>query len=217
MHNIGKHLDGSHDGVDYVRMKKSERDKLELVQSEANKLYLMVEDSISDPELVNINATGNYTLETGVVKLKSSDTIFFDFEAPTTEQIGQNIAGTIKAHCLFPPVTAHRHYYGVSPVMENIYKEFKTTILNSKFIEGSLRVYVNGIRLNSESSISVPNFDNSALYDLYVESEDASSGTFALSNSITSSDNIFIDFDQRILSESSSEVVISGSSNVTVY
>jgi len=40
LHNIGAHEDGSYDGVDYVRMTLSEREKLALVASEAKNITI---------------------------------------------------------------------------------------------------------------------------------------------------------------------------------
>ena len=66
------------------------------------------------------------------------------------------------------------------------------------FINGSLRVYINGTRINSASSTKVligsqPSVDAN-WKDIYIESQDPTTGTFSLNTTIESSTNIFIDF-----------------------
>jgi hypothetical protein len=163
LHNIGHHTDGSYQGIDYVRMKKDERDKLELVNSEANKLYIEIEDKIDTSSTPVVSEIPEYyTIETGVLKFKSSDTIYFDFQAPTSEEIGQNVAGTIKAYSVFPLNSAHRHYYGLVPEhQDSVSPDYQNYITTSypalaSFSEESLRVYVNGVRLGTTETVNVP-------------------------------------------------------------
>ena len=212
LHNVGYHLDGQYGGVDYVRMKQDERDKLELINSQANKLYIEIEDKISISSTPIFSESPEYyTIETGTLKFKSSDTVFFDFEAASTEEIGQNIAGVIRAHSVFPPNAAHRHNYGIVPDHQDTsspdYENFVTTKTTSlaSFMEGSLRVYVNGVRLSAPTeynltpSVNVPNHDATEWKELYVALQDSETGDFSLNIPITQNDQIFIDFDQSLV------------------
>lgn len=182
-HGIGNHADGlGPDGVEYVRMTADERAKLGLVQSEANRLVVEVEDSYP-----TVGST--VTISMGTVSLKGSSTIFFDFEAPNV----------IRAHSAFPPDTAHRHHYGLQPAHVNPsepdYKSFKTTAVDTPYNEGSLRVYVNGVRLYSDP-VPVPNQAGDAFSPAYIASENSYTGSFELSRSIESGDLIRVDFDE---------------------
>jgi hypothetical protein len=187
-HNIASHKDGSKDGVDYVVMKKSERDKLGLIQSEANKLEIQVTD-----ELYDDISLGTVTLSAGVVKFQSTDSIIFDFEAP-------NI---IKAHSVFPPEAAHKHHYNLKPANENStepdYKNYSTTSINTPFMEGTLRVYINGIRISEQETL-VPSHNNFTELTLTkISSLNPASGSFSLNRSLTENDLILIDFDESVI------------------
>lgn len=182
-HNIGRHTDGEgSDGVAYVRMTADERAKLGLVQSEANRIVFEVEDSYP-------TVGDSVTISEGTVRLRGSSSIFLDFEAPDV----------IRIHSAFPPDTAHRHHYGLQPAHSNAgtpdYRNFKTTSVDTPYEEGSLRVYVNGVRLYSDG-VPVPNQSASSFTSTYIESESGSSGTFSLNRSLDSTDVIRIDFDE---------------------
>jgi hypothetical protein len=182
-HGIGYHTDGDGpDGVAYVKMTAEERAKLALVQSEANKIVIEVEDSSP--------TVGDYvTISEGSVRLRGSSTVFFDFEAPDV----------IRVHSAFPPDTAHRHHYGLQPANQNAsspdYKNFKTTSVSTAYDDGSLRVYVNGVRLYS-SAVPVPDQTGSTFVATYVASESHTDGSFALNRSLSASDVVRIDFDE---------------------
>jgi hypothetical protein len=192
LHSVGAHSDGPYDGVEYVRMTKSERDKLELIESESNKLELEIEDTVSSETQVD-----HVIIYNGYVRLRSSDTIAFQFIAPDT----------IKAHSKYTLEAAHIHNYQIQPAHVTPgfpdYQNYKTTSLNTAFKEGTLRVYVNGFKLNS-SPIKVLTGDMNPLVaenwkSIYISSQSHSGGTFSLNSSITSSDSILIDFDQSII------------------
>jgi hypothetical protein len=185
MHNIAFHTDGS-DGISttYVRMMESERDKLTLIDSEANMLDIEVE-SISTTEL----------LETGTARFRHSDTVTFTLDAPDI----------IKAHTVFPPAAAHQHFYDLEPAhltpSSPDYQNYKTTGSGTAFMSGTLRVYVNGIRLNDTEAVYV--YDGSEGPDgtwilTYVSASTPASGTFSLNRALNSSDVIRIDFDQSL-------------------
>jgi hypothetical protein len=185
LHNIAYHSDGSRDDINYVVMKKSERDKLDLIEDEANRIEIQIEDSLYDDV-----SLGTVNLSTGVVKFESSNSILFDFEAP-------NI---IKAHSAFPPEAAHKHHYNITPAYLNSDEpdntNFITTLFNTPFMEGSLRVYVNGIRIG-ETEVPVPDYDDfSSLTLTKIESYVPENGRFTLNRSLSDNDIILIDFDE---------------------
>lgn len=182
-HGIGNHTDGvGPDGVDYVRMTADERAKLALVQSEANRIVLEVEDS-------HPTVGDTVTLSEGTVRLEGSASIFIDFEAPNT----------VRFHSAFPPDTAHRHHYALAPAHQNPstpdFRNFKTTAVDTPYEEGTLRVYVNGVRLHS-SSVPVPNQAGTSFSATRIQSESHLEGTFVLNRALNSSDVIVIDFDE---------------------
>ena len=186
-HNIAWHTDGTRaDGtggavVAYVRMTSSERDKLSLVESEANNLDIQIQ-SISTTEL----------LSTGMARFQHSDTVTFSLEAPDI----------IKAHTVFPEAAAHRHYYDrepahVTPASPD-YTNYKTTSLGTAFVADTLRVYVNGIRLGEDESVYV--YDGSSGPDgtwvlTKIASTTPASGLFSLNRALDATDVIRIDWD----------------------
>lgn len=182
-HNIGYHSDGAGpDAVEYVRMTASERAKLGLIQSEANKLVLEVDDSY--PTVGSL-----VTITEGTVRLRGSRSIFLDFEAPDI----------VRIHSAFPPDTAHRHHYGQEPIDKNTstpdHKNFYTTTLETPYRDGSLRVYVNGVRLYADA-VPVPSITGSPFTPTYIESENSETGEFSLNRALNASDVIRIDFDE---------------------
>jgi len=185
LHNIGSHEDGSYNGVEYVRMKKEERDKLTDIRSEANKIEVEVEDSVSSETVDNI------TIYNGKIRLRSSDSIAFQFLEPDI----------VKAHSIYSPATAHVHNYNLEPAHVNPsspdYQNYKTTSVDTPFVTGSLRVFINGFRIN-ESPVKVligsqPSVDSN-WEDIYIASSNPSNGTFSLNTAIDSTTNITIDF-----------------------
>ena len=88
---------------------------------------------------------------------------------------------------------AHRHYYDLEPITTD-YRNYQVTSVNTHYIEGSLRVYLNGIKLNSDYDV--------LYWDSLAESwspnrftPSNNSGTFILNSAINDSDVIRIDFD----------------------
>lgn len=171
-HNIGYHTDGmGPDNVSYVRMKASESAKLALVASNATNLALLVD--ASSPVL----------FDAGTVEFLSSPGL--TWSVTSGNKVSLDLA--------FPAAAAHNHYYDVTPVTSD-YKNYKTTTVSTPCITGSLRVYVNGIRLSANTSVYVP-LGVSRTLTLLTFTPSESSGTFVLSSAITASDIITIDFD----------------------
>lgn len=190
LHNIAEHEDGSKtltageisdyatkgyvvsNPVPFVRMISAERDKLSLIADEATNMSIQVET----PSTVVLYTEGPITF-------KGSASV-------TWEVTGSDI----KANMAFPIEAAHRHYYDLEPITTD-YLNFQVTSVSTPYVEGSLRVYVNGVRLSSEAAIYVPSSDISAAWTANMFSADQDAGTFFLQNAITSSDVIRIDFD----------------------
>ena len=181
-HNIANHTDGiDENGESYVRMKESERAKLNEISSSANNFSIQIED-----------LEGNYKLPTesnDVLRIVNSSTIQFDFQAPNV----------LTAHSVYPPEFAHKHNYDLSPAYDNpsapSYQSFKTTALETPFVEGSLKVYVNGIRITN-SAVAVPNSDATTWTSTFVETQDHQAGTFQLNRALSNTDVVRIDFDE---------------------
>lgn len=192
LHNIGAHEDGEYDGVEYVRMKRSERDKLELIQSESNKLELEIEDVLSSETVIE-----HIVVTNGLLKFKSSDSIAIKFTAPDI----------VSFHSIYSPETAHIHNYEITPAHQNSsepdYQNYITSSINTPFKDGTLRVYINGFRINQSNPVRVlvgSDPTNSTNWkNIYVQSLNKDDGTFSLNTSITSSDLILIDFDQELV------------------
>lgn len=204
MHSIESHTDGEN----YVRMTTEERGKLGLVLDGANMLRLDVQ-----------NLDGSFDsfppeLESGVLRLVRSPSIFFEFSAPDTLAIHSNL----------PPDVAHRHHYDVTPAYDNpsspSFQNYKTSSLNTPFMDGTLRVYLNGTRLTDESINVMSHTSSSTSWvGTFIASQDPESGMFSLNRAIHVDDVLKIDFDELLgapfplFSSSSSSVQTSSSSS----
>ncbi len=177
MHSIEAHEDTD----DYVRMTREESDKLEDIADNATNVSL---------KIYTDNTTFN-TFTEGVFTIKPSTTVTPSFEAP-------NI---MKLHLAFPEEAAHQHYYGVTPVNADegdpdfINYKVSNTDPVTAFIEGSLKVYINGIRIFEEDEIYVPGPTVEASWTLLKFTSDAEAGLFELSAALSEDDIIRIDFD----------------------
>jgi hypothetical protein len=213
-HNIAEHTDGSVTvngiPISYVRMLNEERAKLSGIASGANRLDLhvylnTVAPSTLPPSQISVISISEVEYLEGEIKLKPSDSVYWEVDT----------AGALTAHTTFPATVRHIHYYDFVPVHQNLitpdYKNYAVTSTNTPYREGSLRVYLNGIRLTKASNITagraprgnyVPtDFSGSPTWLTYTYSEDTpyggvvASGKFSLSSAITSSDVITVDFD----------------------
>lgn len=193
LHNIGYHIDGSYNGVDYVRMTQDERDKLDLMADGSTALKIRIEDGISDSYI---------TFENETITLESSDEISIKLTTPN-----------ILSFCLnFDTNSLHLHYYDISPVrVGSNYQNWKTTTTNQEFIPKTLRLVINGIRIPRSLSISqgdetnktigvyIPQFDGPEnSWEFTTFTEQPSLGRFTLNREIDSNDIIKIDFDVKV-------------------
>lgn len=174
MHDIGSHTDSE----EYVRMTKDQSDKLNRVADEASDVVV---DIVIDDTTIPFHE-GNLTLT-------PSSTITFSFETPNV----------LKFNMAFPAEAAHRHYYGSTPVSQDIvnpdYKTFWVNPGHTAFVSGSLKVYVNGVRLSSVYSIYVPGALVTDPWTLLSFTPTPATGAFALSDAISEDDVIEIDYD----------------------
>lgn len=175
-HSIADHVDDA----TYVRMLKTESDKLALVADNATSLYLQVQ---TDPQ-------GDLTvLNSGPAIIAPSSTITWSVQSPNK----------IVANMAFPVSAAHSHYYDQIPVAANQtnpdYINYKVNSTSSAYIAGSLRVYINGVRLTARTSLYVPGALVNDPWTLMTFTPNPTAGTFALSTAISSDDVIIIDYD----------------------
>lgn len=175
MHSIEDHSDTDN----YVRMTKAQSDKVDGLASGATDVSLEV--YTDDTTFIELNS--------GVVIFKPSDTVVPSVEAPNV----------VKFNMTFPASAAHRHYYGLPPVsVDEIapdYINYKVNSVASEYVEGSLRVYINGVRIFTDAEVYVPGALVDDPWTLLSFTEDAENGLFELSSAITENDVIRVDFD----------------------
>lgn len=139
LHNIGAHEDGEYEGIEYVRMTQDERSKENLIASLATSLALGFQ-----------TASVIQVFDTGTLSILNSDSVSWEIID----------ADSVRAHFAFPAEAAHQHYYDVTPVHADLvtpdYQNYKVASVLTRFMEGSLRVYVNGIRLSETDSVYTP-------------------------------------------------------------
>jgi hypothetical protein len=188
------HAIASHsDGLGFVRMTDSERSKLSNIMTDANDLKIQVECP---------STTVMY--DTGILTLKASDSIHW-----RTDNSG------VYADVTFPLTSRHRHYCDVKPTPLNTlspdYITYHTTSVATPYVAGSLRVFVNGVRISHYDNDVSPPADtkfprNTTPTTTWVSlnyTEDVSNitsgvvttGLFTLSSAILPTDRIVIDFE----------------------
>lgn len=163
LHSIAEHLDD--DG--YVRMTDTERSKLNLIQSEATNVSVAVE---------GVSTTYVWPAIHNTLKLVDSDTITWRVELDG-EEVYADTAWS-KSLVVLPS-------YNIKPIQVSG-ATYKTTSVNTAYKSGSLRVYINGLRLNLTELIGGYKYTET----------DPTTGTFTLNKSLGSSDIMRIDFDQ---------------------
>jgi hypothetical protein len=181
LHDISEHMDGN----GFVRMTLNERAKLSLIADEATDFGIKFN-----------TVSGIIAFNQGFLDIEPSNTITWRYEN-----------GSIYADNDFPDAVRHLHYYNVNPVPTNLitpdYINYYTTSIASPYKEGSLRIYLNGIRLSSNADVDVPIF-NGTVYvpttysfneDTVVVNGMVTTGLFSLSSAINDAITISIDFD----------------------
>jgi hypothetical protein len=199
-HNIAHHIDGSiiisGTPYSYVRMTADERAKLDLIDNEATDLTLRVEIETTPSNISNLSTTeiDEVIYQGGQVTLRPTDAIKWRID----------VDGALLADTTFPAAARHRHYYDVTPTHQNTlspdYKNYKVIYA---YKEGTMRVYVNGVRLSQTVEVMVPTIYGMSgptwiplkFTEDTASSSVVSSGKFSLSSSITASEDIRVDFD----------------------
>ncbi len=161
-------------------MLDSERDKLGLIASAATDLTIRFETIGPSETPVDFDS--------GILPFDDSSTISWRLDS-----------GTIKADMAFTTSAAHTHVYDQLPVHQTIlspdFINYETTSTATVFVEGSLRVYINGSRIGEDESIYVPGATPTDDWTLIRVTPAFATGEFALSTAITANDVIRIDFD----------------------
>jgi hypothetical protein len=197
LHNIGDHTDGTgtlspsqlsqltdlgyavSNPVSFVRMTEVERDKLALISDEATALRMQVQ-----------TPSTTVVFENETVVLDDSDSVTWSLTAPNR----------IRAHMAVPLQISHRHFYDLAPEHVNTvspdYINYKVTSVATPYMAGTLRVYVNGIRLGETASVYVPPATGpDGTWALTRFTADAPNGRFTLSRPLVPADVIRVDFD----------------------
>lgn len=174
-HSIEEH----EDTANYVRMSKAQSDKLDTVSKDATDVSIRV---FTD----NTNFT---KFDSGGIDILPSSTVTPDITSPNK----------VKFDLSFPASAAHKHFYGLVPVASNLsspdYTNYKVNSSSTAFIEDSLRVHINGVRIFEDQEVYVPGDMVDDPWTLLKFTPDHSNGTFELSAAISEDDIIRIDFD----------------------
>lgn len=183
MHSIGAHTEGNFGGTDYVIMKLEERDKLALISDEATAL------TISFETISTISST---------VTFNDQDVVFVGSESITWDVIAPN---TVKAHMTFPIDSAHKHYYNIVPLSAVVVPNYKDYKVLTPFMDESLRVYINGVRLNDTTTVKVlvGGVTKNMTYTVALDMGSDPTGFFSLNQAITATDVIMVDFDLALI------------------
>jgi len=184
-HNIADHAEAGVSNGDgtYVVMTLAERARLALMADNSTSLALTVLAG-------SISSYTPYYFTNETVTLQPSATIQW---AKSTDSMGNPL---ISANYVFTGA-AHQHVYNETPAGSD-YQHY--TVLGGSYTSGSLRVYVNGVRLFEGTSVYVPTNTVSPITwvaNYYTETSD-SAGTFTLYAAIGSSDIIIVDYDQAL-------------------
>jgi len=170
-HSIAKHTDG--DG--FVRMLSQERNKLANISAGATALKLQLGNTIFDDHTIKLVDSANLTWAI-------------------------NGAQELTLNTSFPLNEVNRHIFNQTAVPINLgspnYIDYRTTSATTNFLEDSLRVYVNGVRLNPSAPVLVPPAAAPQLnaWKSLSYTPNPAAGTFALSHAITAADVVTVDF-----------------------
>ena len=175
MHSIEDHEDTD----DFVRMTKVQSDKLDTIAEDATNLSIQVDTDGSSSVL----------FDAGVVEIQASSSI-------TPIVVAPNV---LKFNLGFPVEAAHQHFYGATPVSVNLmdpdYINYTVDSAPSPFVDGSLRIYVNGLRIFEDVDVYAPGPLADDAWTLLSYTSDAINGAFVLSSAISEDDVIRIDYD----------------------
>lgn len=196
LHSIGAHMDEPYtisgpdltalqvyyptltNPVSFVRMLQVERDKLALMQDGANFF------GISVP-----TASGITYFNSDYVNLQDSTTIKWNVDA------GQALSAEVTSSLSNP----HMHYDNVVPDSKYLTPNYMDYTVPLTFKTGTLKVFINGIRIFSGNDVYVPSADPSLPWSLNSFTEDVGLKGFSLLNAITVDDIIYVDFEVSLV------------------
>jgi hypothetical protein len=172
-HSIDAHADSE----TYVRMQRAESAKLQLVSDGATNLYIQVVTG----------QQGELTFSDGALRFVPSNTVTFSVDEPNE----------LKFNMVFPEDAAHSHRYGVTAVPADLVHPDWTNykVSTTPYTGGSLRVYVNGVRLSPDAEIYVPGYMTTDPWTLLSYEEHPDDGTFTLSTPLSEDDVVIADYD----------------------
>jgi len=171
-------MDAHTDTVNYVRMTADERDKLALIADEAKNISLEFETA----GISNIPVD----IDNGVVIFADSVSTSWRWET-----------GKVYLDLNFPLEAAHSHFYDQAPT--NPLGDFQTYYAPYDFIDGSLRVYINGSRVSQDESYHPGATPTSSWVLNKLSSVNYITKQFVLMTAITAYDLITVDFDRPYL------------------
>lgn len=175
-HGIAHHVDDA----TYVRMLRSESDKLALIDDQATNFGIDVQlDELGD---------SIQSFREGSIQFVPSDLISWSLIAPNK----------VKADVNIPVNAVRQNHYDQTPVSDNLsspdYQNYKVNSMGIPFISGTLRVYLNGIRLSQTASVYVPD-STMNVWTLISFTPDPANGKFTFSIPVSPTDIIRIDYD----------------------
>lgn len=211
LHSIAEHVEGSRivsaseleyyvstlgyssltNPVSFVRMLSSERDKLSLIPSNATDVALeFCEDE---------NCESPAVFSSGKVRFLSSEFISWDLSFNTVRPV---LNTSLQL--------AHQHLYNIEPTLVDASINKYDASGSGAFVPymvGSLRVYINGVRLNSDYEVFYPKNPSDTSWESGNSlvkggknkyTADPADGSFTLLNAISEDDIIRVDFDRAL-------------------
>jgi hypothetical protein len=170
--------------VAFVKMLDAERGKLSTIAENSNFLQLNIETASNVANLTNTQ-----------VLFQNSDTI--SWKLLGSPSVDDQVY--LKAELNSSLSNSHKHYYQVVPTNALVattspdYNRVYTTSMT--FMEGSLKVYVNGVRLFSDAVVFYPTRSSTPEYKQNLFTPNLNFKGFSLLNAISSDDIIRVDFD----------------------
>jgi hypothetical protein len=162
--------------VPFVRMLQAERDKLMLIANSATALQIEVQS------LSNILLFTDQT-----VQFATSDTITWNIEPAGggVYKLTANSTGPT-------PFVAYDNLIPQNSLLD--YVNYSVNAFHTAYIDGSLKVYINGVRIFEDGLVYVPSYSVNPVYTKNAFTSSPNDGTFVLHTAITSNDVIRIDF-----------------------
>ena len=178
LHSIEEHTDTAN----FVRMTAAQSDKVDLIADEATNFGLEIDDS---SDIIQFNQ--------GFLRFVPSSTINWEIVDSTK----------VTGHLTFPVASAHTHFYDQIPVHQDTlnpdFINYTVNVSATAYVSGSLKVYINGMRLSSTIEIYIAGALINDTCTKISYTEDAVNGSFSLSTAINEEDAIRIDYDQSYI------------------